>query len=220
MRSREIGLPSPPTVCPLARALPTSAPAPIAASDVAPRRCAWAPSVAAMSCPPTEKAAIASWLPASKRATRSPSGKSGPARSIAATRTAAVSSASTICEQAQVSARPMPAPNPRRRSRRGAAPGDKLAAIRAIWSAAGSPGANRREPIAAEVAPKTATPVAFAHTMRVPSGRHSQAGNALVASGASRPSRRRDSWNPGPLILRSHLPLRRKRQHQPQRGPF
>ena len=172
-----------------------------------------------MSCPSALKAAIGSRPPASKRATRSPSGRSGPARSSATTRMAGVSSESRMCEQAHVSARPMPAPNPRRRSNRGAAPGDKVAATRAIWAGAGSPRVNCREPIAADVgAPKTAAPAAFAHTMRLPSVLHSQAGNALVASGASRLSRKRDSWNPDPLIARSHLPLRRKRQHRRQRG--
>src|SRR5712692_6950796 len=49
-----------------------------------------------------------------------------------------------------------------------------------------------------------AAPTGLAHTMRVASALHNQAGSALVASGASRLSRRQDSWNPVTLIPRSH----------------
>ena len=202
MRSSEIGPPSL-TACPFASACGISALAPIAAREVASRSCARALSVAARSWPSALKAAIGSNVPASKRTTRSASGRSGPARSSATTRRAAVPSPSRMCEQAQVSARPTPASNPRRRSNRGEAAGAKVAAIRAIWAAAGSSRVNCRELIVADVgAPKMAAPVAFAHTIWVPSVLHSHAGNALVATGASRPSRKRDSWNPDPLIAR------------------
>jgi hypothetical protein len=68
--------------------------------------------------------------------------------------------------------------------------------MRAISAAAGSRASKRRLPIAAGVAaPNMAAPIGLAHTMRVASVLQSQAGNAPVASGASRLSRQRDSWD-------------------------
>src|SRR5262245_39042544 len=65
--------------------------------------------------------------------------------------------------------------------------------------------------VAAVAAPNTAAPTAFAHTMWLASGLHSQAGSAAVASGANRLSRKRDSSDPDALIPRMPLvpPLER-----------
>src|SRR5262245_15772012 len=59
--------------------------------------------------------------------------------------------------------------------------------------------------VAAVAAPNTTAPTAFVHTMWLASGLHSQAGSAAVASGANRPSRKRDSSDPDALIPRMPL---------------
>ena len=84
-----------------------------------------------MRLPSDEKAAIGALHCASRRRTRSVSGKSSPARSVAATRMARVWSGSVMHEQAQVSTPSAPAPSPRSCSNRVAPSGRKVAASRA-----------------------------------------------------------------------------------------
>jgi hypothetical protein len=91
-----------------------------------------------------------------------------------------------MCEQAQVSALPTPAPKPRKRSKRGGAPGTNVVASLAICAAAGSPVSKLRAPIVADVGePKMAAPTGLAHRIRVAATLQSHAGSALVATGAS-----------------------------------
>ena len=74
------------------------------------------------------------------------------------------------------------------------APPDNVSANRAICAAVGWSASNVLALIAADVgAPKMAAPIGLAHRMRVASVLQSQAGSALVASGASLWSRRKDS---------------------------
>jgi hypothetical protein len=70
-----------------------------------------------------------------------------------------------------------------------------VAASRAICPAVGSPGSNSRALIAAGLsAAKIAAPTGLVQRMCAASTLQSHAGSALVASGASRLSRRNDSW--------------------------
>ena len=69
-------------------------------------------------------------------------------------------------------------------------------------------GVETARPISADVgAPKIAAPTGLAQMIRVASVLQSQAGNALVASGASLSSCRQDVWKPDALIPRSHPPI-------------
>ncbi len=125
-----------PSAWPCAIACSACAPAPSAASVSPlslPRVCA----SACRSAPSGKKAATAAADPASRRRARSSSDKAGPARSLAATSTAGLPSASVTREQAQVSARPIPAPNPRSRSMRCVPSAGRVVASCAICAAAG-----------------------------------------------------------------------------------
>jgi hypothetical protein len=89
---------------------------------------------------------------------------------------------------------------------RGGAPGGKVVAMRDISAAAGSLLSNLRCAKARDVsAPKMAAPVGLAHRMPLASAFQSQAGRALVASGASLLSVKKDSRNSLPSIRASTL---------------
>src|SRR4051794_9612743 len=97
-----------------------------------------------------------------------------------------VSSGSVTREQVHTRLLPMP----RTRSSRGAPLCGSEPASRATSAATGSSaGKIRCVSSAGEVAPSAAAPLAFAHTTRLASEAHSQAGIALSANGESRASR-------------------------------
>jgi hypothetical protein len=89
--------------------------------------------------------------PGNNRRSRSTSGTPWPAASVATTRTAAVPSAFTTREQAQVSARPSPTPKPRKRSSRDGPADGRVAARRTICAPTALSKSKRRG-----VAPKIA----------------------------------------------------------------
>ena len=148
-----------------------------------------AAAVAPISTPSSPNTATGSTLAASSRVTRSCSGRCGPEASAAAISTAAVPSARVMREQAQVSTRPIAAPNPRSRSSRTAPSSRSVAATRATSAAAVCVRSKVRTARAAGVgALKTAAPVGLAHISRVASGDHSHAGVGRSANGLRRRS--------------------------------
>ena len=176
------------------------------------RERATASEVAWMRRPSTENAATGWSQPASNRDTRWSIGRSGPARSCAATRIAKLPSDSVIREQRHANARPTPAPNPRNCTVSGEPSFGSLSARSAICAEAGWPASNFRARMADDVAaPKIAAPVGLAQRMRDASMFQSHAGNALTASGAIRSSRNRNTPLAHQLI--THLVSRFRSSH-------
>ena len=190
-----------PEARPATSASPASVSAPSAASDFRPSRRASASGVASIRSPPPEKNAIGVSMPTPSRRTRSASGNPAPTSSVASTRMAGVRSSRLIREQAHIKARPNRAPKPRSRSSRGGAPSGNVPAMRAICNAALPLGSMVWPASAAgEATSNAAAAVGFAHSTRVASALHSQAGSALVACAANFGSRRYESREPKSFI--------------------